>query len=88
MKKKLIEECKTRFGAEFTEYQLKTCKDLFDQFNKQNKDQLDFDEIYGIFEYMFNKGLTADEKIQKEDIGRLLEMINYNKDGQVTFEEF
>jgi len=49
---------------------------------------LDFDEIYGIFEYMFNKGLTSDEKIQKEDIGRLLEMINYNKDGQVTFEEF
>ena len=32
--------------------------------------------------------MKPNEKIEKEDLQRLLRMINYNKDSKITFKEF
>ena len=90
LREKLVAETNLRFGKDFTSYQLKICKNLYDDHNKSNKDQLDYGEMYQIFEYMFKKikFLKANETIDQEDVERLMTMINYNKDAQVTFEEF
>lgn len=63
---------------------------MYDLHNTKNKEVLDYDEMYKIFEYMFKKikFLKPNESIDRDDVERLMVMINYNKDKKVTFDEF
>ncbi len=51
---------------------------------------MDFDDCVRIFEHIFHKInlLTSTETLDKRDIERLLELMNYKKDGQISVDEF
>lgn len=46
--------------------------------------------MYNIFEDIFKKisFLKPTEKIDKDDVERLMVMINYNRDKKITYDEF
>ncbi len=89
LKRKLEKEAVRRFGKDFVNYQLKKCKQLFDE-NTDGDDNLEFKEIFNIFEHIFKKinYLNKREKLEKEDLERLLLLINYEEDGKISYAEF
>ena len=51
---------------------------------------MDYDDCVLIFEYIFKKinFIGEHETLEQKDIQRLLELINYKKDGKITIDEF
>jgi Ca2+-binding EF-hand superfamily protein len=86
----LVKEATKRFGAEFVDFQLKMCKNLFDQHNKDNDQKISYDEIILIFEEIYRKVNFLDkrETLDQEDLNRLLQLMNYDNDGSIGFPEF
>ena len=86
----LIKEGNRRFGKEFIQYQMKVCKKLFDDNNNDGDKRVDFDDMCRIFESIYRKigFLHKSEKFEKNDIYRLLQLINYDQDEKIGYEEF
>jgi Ca2+-binding EF-hand superfamily protein len=90
IKKELIKIGEARYNQEFIKSQLQTCKELFDKFNVNKDDKIEFEEVVQIFEDIYRKisFLSPKEKLHSDDLKRLMELINYDGDGKIGFEEF
>lgn len=90
IKAELVKIGNNRFGQRFIESQLENCKALFDRHNKNNDNKLEYSEIFTIFEEIYRKiyFITSKEKMHPDDLKRLLELMNYEDDGKIGYEEF
>lgn len=86
----LIKEGNRRFGKDFIQYQMSVCKKLFDDNNDDGDERVDFDDMCRIFESIYRKigFLSKNEKFEKDDIYRLLQLINYDNDEKIGYVEF
>ena len=52
--------------------------------------KIDFDEVVNIIEHIYNKinFLRKNEHLDKDDVLRLLNLMNYDNDGKIGYEEF
>ncbi len=90
IKKLLITEGNKRFGSLFINNQLMICKKLFDENNINNDDKLEYNEIFQIFNKIYAKisYTEKNEKMDKSDLERLLQLMNFDEDGKISFDEF
>jgi len=90
MKKILVAEGNKRFGNGFMNNQLAQCKKLFDENNLNHNKQLEFNEVFQMFNKIYAKIAYTEknEKLEKTDFDRLLHMMDFDEDGRISFEEF
>ena len=90
LKKILIAEGHKRYGASFMNYQLALSKKIFDENNINNDDKLEYNEIFQIFNKIYTKIAYTEknEKLDKTDLERLLQMMNFDEDGKISYAEF
>ena len=88
--KHLVNEGERRFGRDFIEYQREECKKLFKKYETSGDGNLKFEEIDDMFEMIFKKtGIVGhQDKVDSRDFLRLHEMMDWEKTGDVCFEEF
>jgi Ca2+-binding EF-hand superfamily protein len=86
----LMKEGVRRFGKDFMEEQIRLCRSLFDQTNTSKDSDINYNEMFGMFERLFRKvGISnSEENLKIEDIKRLLELMDFHKKGAIGYEEF
>ena len=86
----LVKEGNRRFGNQFMESQLKECRVLFDESNTDKNQSIEFKEIFTMFEKLFKKIGIVDkkDKLDNEDVQRLLELMDFDVTGVISYDEF
>lgn len=66
------------------------CKKLYDDHNKNNDDKIEYDEVVKIIEHIYTKinFLRSNEHLDKDDVMRLMDLINFDGDGKIGYLEF
>ena len=91
VKKELIKAGNKRFGEEFITSSLESCKKLWTENGGYDiNNSYSYDDVFKIFEIMYVKIAYSEkkEKLNKEDFMSLLDKIDYNSDGRISYDEF
>lgn len=90
VKDQLIKECEKRFGESFTKQQLKFSKELFAQYSSLGPEQASYEDMVKMFQEIFRKigYLKKSESIDKDDVENLIKLIDYQKQGSISIQEF
>ena len=83
--------CCKRFTKAFTDHQIQICTDLFEDVDRNHNGKLNYTEFSEVFKRIYKDiGMITKKSapLKEEDIRRLIEMIDYDNDNQISLLEF
>ena len=89
--KQLYDLASKRFGEGFIKDQMINAENLFNEADRSHDDKLNYDEFYEIFVKIYKDiGMITKKQspLKREDIMRLVEMIDYDNDNLICMKEF